>query len=71
MRSVELRLRLAETEAERAAGCRLRFRVFNLELGEGLAESYANGMDQDDYDAVCEHPLVEEKATGRGARGAG
>jgi hypothetical protein len=37
------RLRLAETEAERAAACRLRFRVFNLELGEGLSEFYANG----------------------------
>jgi putative hemolysin len=59
------RLRLAETAAERMAACRLRFRVFNLELGEGLAESYANGMDQDAYDAVCEHLLVEEKATGR------
>ncbi len=47
------------------AACRLRFRVFNLELGEGLPESYANGMDQDAYDAVCEHLLVEEKATGR------
>ena len=59
------RLRLAETAAERMAACRLRFRVFNLELGEGLTESYANGMDQDAYDAVCEHLLVEEKATGR------
>jgi putative hemolysin len=58
-------LRLAESEAERAAACRLRFRVFNLELGEGLPESYANGLDQDAYDAVCEHLLVEEKATGR------
>jgi putative hemolysin len=59
------RLRLAESAAERAAACRLRFRVFNLELGEGLPESYVNGLDQDAYDAVCEHLLVEEKATGR------
>lgn len=59
------RLRLAETEADRAAACRLRFRVFNLEMGEGLAESYANGMDRDAYDDVCEHLLVEEKTTGR------
>ncbi len=59
------RLRLAATEAERTAACRLRFRVFNLELGEGLAESYANGMDRDAYDDVCEHLLVEAKATGR------
>ena len=59
------RLRLAQTEAERLAACRLRFRVFNLELGEGLAESYASGMDQDAFDYVCEHLVVEEKATGR------
>jgi putative hemolysin len=59
------RLRLAETEAERAAACRLRFRVFNLEMGEGLAESYANGMDRDAFDDVCEHLIVEEKSTGR------
>jgi putative hemolysin len=59
------RLRLAETEADRAAVCRLRFRVFNLEMGEGLAESYANGMDRDAYDEVCEHLVVEEKSTGR------
>lgn len=59
------RLRLAETNAERMAACRLRFRVFNLELGEGLAASYANGVDQDEYDSACEHLLVEEKATGQ------
>ena len=59
------RLRLASTGIERAAACRLRFRVFNLELVEGLAESYANGMDQDAFDGVCEHLLVEQKATGR------
>jgi len=59
------RLRLAETDAERVAACRLRFRVFNMELGEGLPESYANGLDQDAYDSACEHLVVEEKATGR------
>ena len=59
------RLRLAETEPERLSACRLRFRVFNLELGEGLAASYASGVDQDEYDAICEHLLVQEKATGR------
>jgi len=59
------RLRLAHTEAERLAACRLRFRVFNLELGEGLAESYASGLDHDAFDYVCEHLVVEEKASGR------
>jgi putative hemolysin len=58
------RLQLAHTDRERLAACRLRFRVFDLELGEGLAASYASGVDQDEYDLICEHLLVQEKATG-------
>lgn len=57
-------MRLAETPDELAAAQRLRFEVFNLELQEGLAESYALGRDQDQFDAVCDHLLVEEKSTG-------
>jgi putative hemolysin len=41
----------------------LRFEVFNLELGEGLAESYATGLDVDPFDEVCDHLIVEELAT--------
>ena len=37
----------------------LRFQVFNLELNEGLAHSYATGRDADAFDAVCDHLLVE------------
>jgi putative hemolysin len=59
------RLRLAETRADREAACRLRFQVFNLELGEGLASSYETGLDADRFDGVCDHLLVEEKAEGR------
>ncbi len=55
------RLRLAQTAEDREAACRLRFRVFNLELGEGLASSYQTGMDADDFDLFCEHLLVEDK----------
>ena len=59
------RVRLAETRAEVEAACRLRFRVFNLELGEGLDSSYETGLDMDQFDAVCEHLLVEDKADRR------
>lgn len=38
----------------------LRFQVFNLELNEGLQQSYATGMDCDEFDAVCDHLVVEE-----------
>jgi putative hemolysin len=41
----------------------LRFEVFNLELGEGLAESYATGLDVDPFDEFCDHLIVEEAAT--------
>lgn len=56
------RLRLAETRCDREAACRLRFRVFNLELGEGLESSYETGLDSDRFDLCCEHLLVEDKA---------
>ncbi|HEY3705680.1 MAG TPA: GNAT family N-acyltransferase [Terracidiphilus sp.] len=55
------RLRVAQTAEDRDAACRLRFRVFNLELGEGLESSYETGLDTDPFDACCEHLLVEDK----------
>ena len=55
------RLRLAETVADREAACRLRFKVFNIELGEGLESSYRTGLDTDRFDRHCEHLLVEDK----------
>jgi putative hemolysin len=59
------RLRLAETAEDREAACRLRFRVFNIELGEGLESSYTTGLDTDRFDSVCEHLLVEDKVSRR------
>jgi putative hemolysin len=59
------RLRLAETPEDRKAACRLRFKVFNIELGEGLESSYDTGLDVDRFDTVCEHLLVEDKANRR------
>ncbi|WP_213806823.1 GNAT family N-acyltransferase [Granulicella sp. dw_53] len=56
--------RLALTEHERAEVYRLRFRIFNLELHEGLMSAYADGKDQDRYDAICDHLIVEERTTG-------
>jgi len=42
---------------------RLRYRVFNVELGEGLSESEATGKDADPFDAVCDHLLIEHVNT--------
>jgi putative hemolysin len=55
------RLRLAQTAEDRDAACRLRFKVFNIELGEGLQSSYRTGLDTDRFDTICEHLLVEDK----------
>jgi putative hemolysin len=59
------RVRLAQSAEDRDAACRLRFKVFNIELGEGLESSYETGLDVDRLDAVCEHLLVEDKSSRR------
>lgn len=59
------RLRLAQGVEDREAACRLRFRVFNIELGEGLESSYETGVDTDHFDVFCEHLLVEDCRDGR------
>ena len=57
--------RLARSADEVRRAQQLRFEVFNLELGEGLAESYATGLDVDPFDEFCDHLIVEEVATER------
>lgn len=56
--------RLAVTPQEVKAAQTLRFLVFNLELNEGLEESFASCRDSDPFDEVCDHLLVEDLATG-------
>jgi putative hemolysin len=56
-------VRLARDAGDFRAAQTLRFQVFNLELNEGLAQSYATGLDADPFDAVCEHLLVEHVPT--------
>jgi putative hemolysin len=59
------RLRLAQSVEDRDAACRLRFKVFNIELGKGLESSYETGLDTDHFDLFCEHLLVEDKTDKR------
>lgn len=54
--------RMATTPEEIDAACRLRFDVFNMELGEGLASSWHTGLDQDQFDQVCDHLIVEDQS---------
>jgi len=58
-------VRLAQHPEEMADAFRLRFLVFNLELHEGLESAYATGYDTDEFDEVCDHLIVQHKATGR------
>lgn len=66
--SVELeqgryRLRFVRSRDELDEIQHLRFRVFNLELGEGLDVSFATERDEDGFDNVCHHLLVEDRTT--------
>ena len=56
-------VREARTAEDIRAAQKLRFAVFNLELNEGLEESFATGLDADPYDDVCDHLLVEHVQT--------
>lgn len=51
-------VRFAQTAADLEAVQRLRFQIFNLELREGLIESFGLGLDSDAFDRVCHHLMV-------------
>ena len=51
--------RLARDAGDIRAAQALRFEVFNVELNEGLEQSFATGLDEDPFDAVCDHLIVE------------
>ena len=51
-------VKLAETREEVEQALKLRFDVFNIELGEGLDESFATEMDEDKFDEQCHHLVV-------------
>ncbi len=57
-------LRFARTLGDLEAVQRLRFRVFNLELDEGFAESFVTGRDEDRFDHQCQHLMVTERSSG-------
>lgn len=43
---------------------RLRYRVFAEEMGASLHADAPAGMDRDEWDELCDHLLIQEKATG-------
>jgi putative hemolysin len=58
-------VRLTRAAADITAAQRLRYEIFNVELGEGLASSRRNRLDADPFDAQCDHLIIEEERTGR------
>lgn len=58
-------MRLATCEADLRAAQRLRFEVFNKELNEGLESAWLTGHDEDRFDDICAHLLVEENGSGQ------
>lgn len=57
-------VRLAGSTADVRAAQTLRFLVFNLELNEGLEQSFETCRDADPYDEVCDHLIVENADSG-------
>ncbi len=53
-------LNVAQNESEVRSALRLRFRVFNLELGEGLGSAHTSGEDRDEFDAIMRHLIVRD-----------
>jgi len=54
-------VRFVQNAAELDAVLKLRFKVFNLELREGLEESFVTQRDQDEFDTSCHHLIVVDK----------
>ena len=54
-------VRFARTSEEIDAALKLRFEVFNLELGEGLDSSYLSERDRDEFDSACHHLVVLDR----------
>jgi putative hemolysin len=64
-RSSAYEVRLAAEEGDVIAALELRYEVFNVELGEGLATSRLTGLDRDPFDEAMLHLLAIESRTGR------
>lgn len=57
-------VRFARTSDDLDAIERLRFEVFNLELGEGLDSAFVTGRDHDDLDLLFHHLLITVEGSG-------
>lgn len=56
---------MAETLEDLINCQRLRYLVFNCELGQGLDGSVQIGLDRDRYDFICDHLMVRDTESGK------
>lgn len=56
-----LTLKVAQDASELEKVFRLRYKIFNDELGEGIPQNAASGLDVDEFDRHCEHLMVIDK----------
>jgi len=61
----DYQVRFAKSKEDLDQVFRLRFEVYNLEMNEGLEESFLTGRDQDPFDSQCHHLLVIHRASGK------
>jgi putative hemolysin len=61
----QFRAGMAQTLQDLIDCQRLRYLVFNCELGEGLASSALIGLDRDRYDFICDHLMVRDTNSGK------
>ena len=54
-------VRFARTLEDLDRVLRLRYEIFNVELGEGLDESHATGRDEDELDARFHHLMIQRR----------
>lgn len=52
-------VRKADSLEEVQLAQKLRYEVFNIELGEGLESSFKDQRDEDPFDGFCDHLIVE------------
>ncbi|MFT5733509.1 MAG: putative hemolysin [Planctomycetota bacterium] len=60
----DYRMSFARSEADLESVRRLRYAVFNVELGEGLNGAHETGLDADAFDRQCQHLMVHHVETG-------
>jgi putative hemolysin len=63
--TTQFRAGMAESLQDLIDCQRLRYLVFNCELGEGLDSSARIGLDRDRYDFICDHLMVRDTSSGK------